>query len=89
MKRIFLIFILVSNLFLSNAQNSKINQAFDFFNQKQFSLAQSLFEEIDGETALFYNARCSQELELDDAKELFKKLISDFPFSVHYDAAIS
>ena len=89
MKRIYLIFILASNLFLSKAQSSKINQAFDFFNQKQFSLAQSLFEETDGETALFYNARCSQELELEDAKELFEKLISDFPFSVHYDAAIS
>ena len=60
-----IIFLIVYFVLLSlNAQDQNLKQALKFFDQKQFTLAQSLFEEEDGEKALFYNARCSQQLNL-------------------------
>ena len=55
--------------------------------KKQFTLAQSLFEEEDGETALFYNARCAQELNLENAENLFVQLLDEYPFSIYYNEA--
>ena len=74
-------------LFSLNAQDHKLKQALKFFDQKQFTLAQSLFEEEDGETALFYNARCSQELNLENAEDLFFQLLDEYPFSIYYNEA--
>ena len=70
-----------------NAQDQKLKQALKFYDQKQFTLAQLLFEEEDGETALFYNARCSQELSLENAEDLFLQLLDEYPFSIYYNEA--
>ena len=70
-----------------NAQDQKLKQALKFFDQKQFTLAQSLFEEEDGEKALFYNARCSQQLNLENAEDLFVQLLDEYPFSIYYNEA--
>jgi len=75
--------------FSSSAINDQFNQALKFFDQKQYSLAQSIFKNIEGETALFYNAKCSKELGLNDAEELFLKIIDEYPFSLHFDESFS
>ena len=89
MKRLLILFFVVFGLVPSIAQENRISQAIEFFNQKQYSLAQSIFAKIDGETALFYNAKCSKELQSDDSKELFLQLLNEYPFSLHYNDALS
>ena len=84
----YIIFLIVYFVLLSlNAQDQNLKQALKFFDQKQFTLAQSLFEEEDGETALFYNARCAQELNLENAEDLFVQLLDEYPFSIYYNEA--
>lgn len=89
MKRLLILFFIFFDFIASFAKENNIDQAIDFFNQKQYSLAQSIFSNIDSETALFFNAKCSEKLQSEDTRELFIRLINDYPFSLHYNDALS
>jgi tetratricopeptide (TPR) repeat protein len=74
-------------VFFSHAQEKDFDIAIDLFEKKQYLIAQSLLQELNSDQALFYNAKCSKNLFADDAKELFKQLIHDFPNSKFCDEA--
>ena len=69
------------NFQLLYSQNSFFEKGLELFDDEQFILAQSYFEKINTDQALFYNAECSKILFLDDAEFLYEKLILDFPES--------
>ena len=70
------------NFQLLYSQNSFFEKGLELFDDEQFILAQSYFEKINTDQALFYNAECSKILFLDDAEFLYEKLILDFPESI-------
>jgi len=81
LKGFFTLFFSVSFVFFSLAQETEIESALEFYKQKQYVLAQSILQNIDSPKALLYNAKCSKELSADDTKELFQKLIDEYPYS--------
>ena len=81
-----LIFVCFCYVF-SYAQKNDFDLAIELFEHKQYSIAQSFFQEIGSDLALLYNAKCSKQLFSDDAKHLFKKLTNDFPYSQLCDEA--
>ena len=83
-KQFFTLICVVFCFVFSHAQNNNIDLAIELFHQKQYVISQSLFHQIDSDQALLYNARCSKLLLADDAKDLFKRFINDFPFSSLY-----
>jgi len=64
------------------SQESFLKKGLELFDDEQFILAQSYFEKINTDQALFYNAECSKILFLDDAEFLYEKLLFDYPESV-------
>lgn len=64
------------------SQESFFKKGLELFDDEQFILAQSYFEKINTDQALFYNAECSKILFLDDAEFLYEKLLFDYPESV-------
>tara|TARA_B110000238_G_C16139857_1_gene445723 strand:- start:1189 stop:4233 length:3045 start_codon:yes stop_codon:yes gene_type:complete len=62
------------------------DDAFDIglrhFDDQQYILAQSYFEKINSDLALFYNAECSKILFLDDASLLYQRILDKFPESI-------
>ena len=80
-KEFFTLIVICFCFTFSHAQKNNFDFAVQLFEQKQYNIAQSLFQEIDSDLALLYNAKCAQEMSADDTKELFKKLINEFPYS--------
>ena len=81
LKVFFTLFFSFSFVVFSLAQENEIESALGFYKQKQYVLAQSILQNIDSPKALLYNAKCSKELSADDTKELFQKLINEYPYS--------
>ena len=89
MIRIFTLFISLFIFNFSYAQEKDFDVAIDYYNQKQYNVAQLIFENIDSDIALLYNAKCSRNLGSEDAIELFSRLLEDFPFSIYHTEVYS
>ena len=89
MIRFFTLFISLFIFNFSYAQEKEFDIAVDYYNQKQYNVAQLIFENIDGDIALLYNAKCSKNLGSEDAVELFSRLLEDFPFSIYHNEVYS
>ena len=48
------------------AQEKDFDVAIDYYNQKQYNVAQLIFKNIDSDIALLYNAKCSRNLGSED-----------------------
>ena len=89
MIRFFTLFISLFVFNFSYAQEKDFDVALDYYNQKQYNLAQLIFENLDSDIALLYNAKCSKNLASDDAVELFNRLLNDFPYSIYHNEVYS
>ena len=59
MIRIFTLFISLFIFNFSYAQEKDFDVAIDYYNQKQYNVAQLIFTNIDSAIALLYHANCS------------------------------
>ena len=81
--------ILIIYIFYSHqlfGQDSRVSLAQKLFEDKNYSIAQSLYhqliiEGISNAEIEYFHARCSKELFLEDAKMLYKKHLDDYPYS--------
>ena len=89
MIRFFTFFISLFVFNFSYAQEKDFDVALDYYNQKQYNLAQLIFENLESDIALLYNAKCSKNLASDDAVELFNRLLNDFPYSIYHNEVYS
>ena len=85
----FLFFLLVFSRVTLFAQDPDFHFAKRLFDNKQYSAAQTVFQKIlnynkDPHSA-YYNARCSKELFLSDAIDLYKNYQEDYPYSLYLD----
>ena len=83
MQRI-IIFLLFNLVLCQNcySEDDAFHIGLQHFDDQQYILAQSYFEKINSDLALFYNAECSKILFLDDAPLLYKRILDKYPQSI-------
>ena len=83
----FLVVLLVFFNIALFSQDADFYSAKELFDDQKYSAAQSLFQKIlnskNDQHSAYYNARCSKELFLKDAIELYNQYQKDYPYSMY------
>lgn len=76
-----LIFGFLFSFLFSYSQHDSFKQGISYYEEENYSAAQSIFENIESDEALFFSAECSKILSLNDAKYKFYKHLLEYPNS--------